>query len=158
MKMISNINEHPAFHHALISCLSPDSHIVAHNGPTNKKLRVYLPLLLERDSNVLRVEDHAVKLKEGQCIIFDDSFEHEAWNESADKSRFTLIFDIWHPDLTVEEVDFLSKIQSVFEGNLLRITRENVGGVVDGSNPYFAMLNAQHVEVPMDQLYSGWSR
>merc|ERR1712173_148088 len=157
MKMIQDLNGQKAFHHALISCLSPDSHIVAHNGPTNKKLRIYLPLLLEKDSNILRVDEHAMKLKEGQCIVFDDSFVHEAWNKSPSKSRFTLIFDIWHPDLTEEEIDFLSRIQSVYEGNLLQIAKKNGNEYSNDSNPYVAMLNAQHKEVPRHQLSSGWA-
>ena len=34
--------------------------------------------------------------------MFDDTIEHEAWNES-DKLRVILIVDIWHPRLTSAE-------------------------------------------------------
>ena len=38
----------------------------------------------------------------GKAWVFDDTIEHEAWNDS-DKLRVVLIFDIWHPHLTPPE-------------------------------------------------------
>jgi aspartyl/asparaginyl beta-hydroxylase (cupin superfamily) len=38
----------------------------------------------------------------GEAFIFDDTIEHEAWNDS-DQVRIVLIFDIWHPDMTADE-------------------------------------------------------
>ena len=43
-------------------------------------------------------------LQEGECIVFDDSFLHEAANISTDTPRVVLIVDVWHPDLSDEEV------------------------------------------------------
>ena len=54
----------------------------------------------------LRVADSHIELQEGKVIVFDDSFEHEACNES-DNSRIVLVIDLWHPDLSDEEVKFL---------------------------------------------------
>ena len=34
-------------------------------------------------------------------IIFDDSFEHEVWNET-DEPRIVLIVDLWHPQLRTD--------------------------------------------------------
>ena len=59
----------------------------------------------------MRVGDEEVRLQEGKCIVFDDSFNHEAWNDD-DKSRIVLIFDVWHPDLKVEERKFLGFLQN----------------------------------------------
>lgn len=154
MDIINNVNK--LFDHSLISCLSPDSHIIPHNGPTNKKLRVYLPLLLEQDSNILNVGHETINLKHGECIIFDDSFIHQAWNKSMSKSRFTLIFDIWHPDLTEDEIDFLKRIQVIYERNLLEMAK-NTTELNDERNPYVAMLNASHIDIPFDQIYTGWN-
>ena len=39
--------------------------------------------------------------------MFDDTIEHEAWNES-DVPRAILIFDIWHPELTRAECEMLT--------------------------------------------------
>jgi aspartyl/asparaginyl beta-hydroxylase (cupin superfamily) len=55
---------------------------------------------LEVPSNCrIRVGDEERSWAEGDVLIFDDSFEHEVWNDS-DRERIVLIIDIWHPDLT----------------------------------------------------------
>ena len=46
----------------------------------------------------------------GECVLFDDSCEHEAWHRG-DRTRIVLVFDVWHPDLTDKEVQFLSMLQ-----------------------------------------------
>jgi aspartyl/asparaginyl beta-hydroxylase (cupin superfamily) len=38
----------------------------------------------------------------GKLMIFDDTIEHEAWNDS-DEDRILLIFDIWRPELDEPE-------------------------------------------------------
>lgn len=43
--------------------------------------------------------------------MFDDSFEHEAWHDG-EETRFILIIDFWHPDLTDQEVKFFNFMQS----------------------------------------------
>jgi aspartyl/asparaginyl beta-hydroxylase (cupin superfamily) len=47
----------------------------------------------------------------GKTLVFDDSFEHEVWNDSS-RRRVILIFDIFHPDLTHEEVAFLKALEA----------------------------------------------
>lgn len=51
---------------------------------------------------------------EGKCLLFDDSFLHEAENNSEERPRVVLIVDVWHPDLTDEEV-------LVIEQNILEV-------------------------------------
>lgn len=100
------------YNHAMVSNLAADTHVTKHHGPTNKKLRVHLPLFVPPGGFCkLRVGNETRICVEGRPVIFDDSFEHEAWNMS-EKSRVVLIFDIWHPDLSDEEVKFLSFIQN----------------------------------------------
>jgi aspartyl/asparaginyl beta-hydroxylase (cupin superfamily) len=49
----------------------------------------------------------------GEAWAFDDSINHEAWNNSAD-DRIVLIFDVWHPDLTEQERrDITSLLETV---------------------------------------------
>ena len=55
----------------------------------------------------MRVGDETVQLEEGKAIIFDDSFNHEAWH-NGDQTRINLIVDFWHPCLTDAEVKFFS--------------------------------------------------
>ena len=46
----------------------------------------------------IRVGDLNLKWKEGEAFIFDDSYEHEVWNNS-DEEGIIFIMDILHPDL-----------------------------------------------------------
>ena len=97
------------YQHAFFSALTPGTHIIKHHGPTNKKLRVHLPLVGAAGSE-LRVADQILRGEEGKCMVFDDSFEHEAWHKG-DATRIVLVFDVWHPDLSDKEVQFLSFLQ-----------------------------------------------
>jgi len=99
------------YHHAFFSALAPGTHITKHHGPTNKKLRCHLPLVVPEGKCRLRVGDDVRELVEGECIVFDDSYEHEAWNDDPASSRLVLILDVWHPDLRPKEVKFLDFLQ-----------------------------------------------
>ena len=99
------------YHHAFFSALAPGTHITKHHGPTNKKLRCHLPLIVPEGKCRLRAGGEVRTLEEGKCLVFDDSFEHEAWNDDPDATRIVLIFDVWHPDLRMKEVKFLDYLQ-----------------------------------------------
>jgi aspartate beta-hydroxylase len=58
----------------------------------------------------IRVGSTTRSWEEGRCIVFDDSFEHEVWNES-DRHRYVLILDFWHPGLTPTEVWALTRVE-----------------------------------------------
>jgi len=45
----------------------------------------------------------------GKAWVFDDTIEHEAWNDS-DKLRVVLIFDIWHPQLSPAEREMITAL------------------------------------------------
>jgi aspartyl/asparaginyl beta-hydroxylase (cupin superfamily) len=82
----------------IISCdysyLNPNTHIKAHKGYTKMVLRCHLPLIVPAGNLCsLRVGDETRQWKEGELMIFDDSYEHEAWNNSNEK-RVVLMFDI----------------------------------------------------------------
>ncbi|CDW71634.1 aspartyl asparaginyl beta-hydroxylase family protein [Stylonychia lemnae] len=95
--------------HATYSYTTPNSHIEAHNGEDNKRLRVILPLIGTEGSR-MRVSDEWVYHQAGNLFIFDDSFEHEVWNEG-NSTRLILIIDIWHPDLSDEEIQFYDVLE-----------------------------------------------
>lgn len=82
----------------LFSVFTPGTHLLPHRGVTNTRVVGHLPLIVPPDC-ALRVggEDHA--WQEGQVVVFDDTYEHEAWNRS-DRLRVVLIFDLWNPHLT----------------------------------------------------------
>lgn len=79
------------------SIMSPGVHVHSHCGPTNCRLRAHLGLKIP-EGPLIRVQNDTRKWIEGKFIIFDDSFEHEVWN-NGNELRLVLIVDLWHPDL-----------------------------------------------------------
>lgn len=105
--IIAQIPRH--YHHCFFSAMAPQTHITPHYGSTNKKLRCHLPLEVPSSASAwLRVGDERVEMQQGRCVVFDDSHEHEAGNDDSESPRVVLIVDVWHPDLSDEEVRFLS--------------------------------------------------
>lgn len=95
------------------SAMSPGIHIKTHCGPHNFKLRTHLGLVVP-DGSIIRVgESKPRPWLEGKCIVFDDSFDHEVWN-NGDTVRIVLIVDTWNPTLSNVEVRALSHIMPEF--------------------------------------------
>jgi len=86
---------------AFFSILDAHTHIPPHTGVTNTRLTVHLPLVLPGQCT-FRVGDDKREWRLGEAWVFDDTIEHEAWNDS-DVPRAILIFDIWNPYLTGAE-------------------------------------------------------
>lgn len=86
---------------AMFSLLKPGTHIPPHVGVSNARLVVHLPLIIPEKCR-FRVGNDVKVWEPGKALVFDDTIEHEAWNDS-DKLRVVLIFDIWHPHLTLAE-------------------------------------------------------
>lgn len=93
---------------AIFSILEPHTHIPPHNGMFNTRLICHLPLIVP-DGCRLRVGNHSRTVEEGKVLIFDDSIEHEAWNDS-DDVRVILLFEIWRPELSANEVKALTAL------------------------------------------------
>jgi aspartyl/asparaginyl beta-hydroxylase (cupin superfamily) len=85
----------------LFSLLRPGAHIPPHTGFVNTRLICHLPLIVPGGCR-LRVGNDTRALVEGKAWLFDDTMEHEAWNDS-DRTRVILLFEIWRPELTDEE-------------------------------------------------------
>lgn len=84
------------------SLLTPGTVIRPHSGVSNCRVVVHLPLVVPENC-ALRVGGEVHVWKEGRCIAFDDTFEHEAWNKSEDQIRIILLMDAWNPHLTEAE-------------------------------------------------------
>jgi len=67
----------------------------------NTRLICHLPLIVPPNCR-LRVGNTTRTVEAGKVMIFDDSIEHEAWNDS-DAPRAILLFEIWRPELTLPE-------------------------------------------------------
>jgi aspartate beta-hydroxylase len=104
-----------------ISRLSPGTHITPHHGPTNMRLRCHLPILVPPGNCAIRVDDETRQWEEGKCLVFDDFLLHEAWNHTAG-DRLVLIVDLWHPDLTDEEVALLEGLHSYVAAQAASLT------------------------------------
>jgi aspartyl/asparaginyl beta-hydroxylase (cupin superfamily) len=83
------------------SILRPGAHIPPHTGVSNTRAIVHLPLIVPPGC-AFRVGGETRQWVEGQAFVFDDTIEHEAWNNS-DQLRAVLIFDTWNPHLTEVE-------------------------------------------------------
>jgi aspartyl/asparaginyl beta-hydroxylase (cupin superfamily) len=90
---------------AFFSILDRKSHIPPHCGVTNSRLIVHLPLVVPAQCR-FRVGSDTREWREGEAWVFDDTIEHEAWNDS-DVPRAILIFDTWHPALTRAERELI---------------------------------------------------
>ncbi len=88
------------------SRLGPHSNVAPHRGPTNLRLRCHLGISVPRGAT-LTVDGIERPWETGKCLIFDDSFRHAAQNAS-DRERIVFIVDLWHPDLSDDEVDLLA--------------------------------------------------
>ena len=93
---------------ALFSILAPGTHIQPHHGMLNTRLICHLPLIVPPGCR-LRVGNSVQNVEAGKLLIFDDSIEHEAWNDS-DMIRVVLLFEIWRPELTAAERTGLTAI------------------------------------------------
>ena len=94
---------------AVFSLLQAGTRIPPHTGVMNGRLTVHLPLIVPPDCGALKVGDEARAWAVGHCLIFDDSFLHEAWNDSGE-DRAVLIFDIWDPRLGDAEREAVSAV------------------------------------------------
>jgi aspartyl/asparaginyl beta-hydroxylase (cupin superfamily) len=103
---------------AMFSLLKPGTRIPPHVGVSNLRLVTHVPLIMPRACG-FRVGNETREWVPGKAWVFDDTIEHEAWNDS-DKLRVVLIFDIWHPHLTPAEramITALSAGMNAFSGS-----------------------------------------
>lgn len=101
---------------AFFSILQPHTRIPPHTGVTNTRAIIHLPLVVP-DGCGFRVGGETRQWQVGRAFAFDDTIEHEAWNDS-DDIRIVLIFDVWNPHLTAAEQANLVKIFEVADRGL----------------------------------------
>lgn len=83
---------------AMFSILSPGFHIRAHRGVTKGVLRAHLGLIIPKHAEQcrIRVGDQIKVWQPGELFVFDDTYEHEVWNETTEE-RVILLFDFDRP-------------------------------------------------------------
>jgi len=98
------------------SFLTPGTHILPHYGVTNTRLVMHLPLLVPSGCELV-VGGQSHSWREGECVVFDDTYLHEAWNRG-DGLRAVLIMDVWNPHLTpVERLAVADLVTSIGDFN-----------------------------------------
>ncbi len=82
----------------MFSILEPGKHLPPHRGPYNGVLRLHLGLIVPepRERLGIRVEKEIYRWREGEAVIFDDAYEHEAWNRTP-HTRVVLFVDFIKP-------------------------------------------------------------
>lgn len=98
------------------SILKPKSHIPAHTGVTNTRAIIHLPLAVPNGCR-FRVGGETRVWREGEAFAFDDTIEHEAWNDS-EEHRIVLIFDVWNPHMTAAECDLIADFLAMTDERL----------------------------------------
>jgi len=86
---------------AMFSILKAHTRIPPHTGSANTRLVLHLPLIVP-EGCAFRVGGETRHWREGEAWVFDDTIEHEAWNDS-DQPRAILICDVWSPRLSPAE-------------------------------------------------------
>ena len=92
---------------AFFSLLKPHTHIPPHTGVTNSRTIIHLPLIVPAGC-AFRVGGETREWRVGEAMAFDDTIEHEAWNNS-DELRAVLIFDVWNPHMSEGERDMVRR-------------------------------------------------
>nr|WP_217352644.1 aspartyl/asparaginyl beta-hydroxylase domain-containing protein [Sphingomonas sp. ID1715] len=96
---------------AFFSLLHPKTRIPPHTGVTNARTIIHLALVVP-DGCGFRVGGETRQWVEGEAFAFDDTIEHEAWNDS-DQLRAVLILDVWNPYITVQERELVNRLYAV---------------------------------------------
>lgn len=90
------IRQIPGIKTAMFSIFEPGKHLPPHRGPYNGVLRLHMGLIVPEGDIAIRVDREICHWEEGRVLVFDDAYEHEAWNHS-DKTRVVLFVDFVKP-------------------------------------------------------------
>jgi beta-hydroxylase len=73
----------PGLHDAAFARLAPSAHVLPRRGSTKALVTCHLGLVVPRDGGArMRVRDRIVRWAEGETLVFDDTYCHEAWNDA----------------------------------------------------------------------------
>ena len=96
------------FGFVMFSGMEPHTHVAAHCGSSNLRLRYHLGIdVPEPDKSWMRVGVEKRGWRQGKTLAFDDSFQHEV-EHAGERPRVVLVVDVWHPSLTPRDIAVLS--------------------------------------------------
>ncbi len=96
-KTTALVEQIPGLNSAFFSILAPGTHIPAHRGVTKGLITCHLGLIVPRDGDVrMRVDNRIVRWSEGETLVFDDTYDHEVWNDTSG-TRVVLLIQFARP-------------------------------------------------------------
>jgi len=100
------LSECPEVKSAAVSFLAPRKHIPPHRGPFRGIMRFHLGLVIPRQEDgrpatVMMIDHQDRRIADGECMLWDDTFEHEVINNS-DQGRVALLLDVWRPEMPLD--------------------------------------------------------
>ena len=91
------VEQIPGLNSAFFSILAPGTHIPAHRGVSKGLVTCHLGLIVPRDGDVrMRVGSRVVRWAEGETLVFDDTYDHEVWNDTQG-TRVVLLIQFERP-------------------------------------------------------------
>ncbi len=88
----------PGLNSAFFSILGPGAHIPLHTGVTKRIITCHLALVVpeRREDCRIQVDDQILRWEAGKCMVFDDTYPHEVWNDT-DQTRAVLLIQFKRP-------------------------------------------------------------
>ncbi|MEI9401155.1 aspartyl/asparaginyl beta-hydroxylase domain-containing protein [Mesorhizobium argentiipisi] len=107
------LSECPEVKSAAVSFLAPRKHIPPHRGPFRGIMRFHLGLVIPkqpdgRPATIMMINHEERRIADGECMLWDDTFEHEVMNNS-DQPRVALLLDVWRPQMPLD-MEILSRV------------------------------------------------
>ncbi|TPO05657.1 aspartyl/asparaginyl beta-hydroxylase domain-containing protein [Mesorhizobium sp. B1-1-5] len=107
------LTECPEVKSAAVSFLAPRKHIPPHRGPFRGIMRFHLGLVIPkqpdgRPATIMTINHEERRIADGECLLWDDTFEHEVMNNS-DQPRVALLLDVWRPQMPLD-MEILSRV------------------------------------------------
>jgi beta-hydroxylase len=133
----------PGLQSAFFSIIAPGYRIPAHQGVTKGILRIHLGMMVpkERERCFMRVGDQKVVWREGKCVVFDDSFEHEVQNNT-DEPRAVLLFDFDRPMRPLGRAVHQGSVWALKRSPFFRDAQRNLNAWEDRFEQSYAEMEA----------------
>lgn len=92
------VSRTPGLNSAFFSILAPGAHIARHRGVTKAFMTAHLGVVVPDrwQDCTMQVEKRNLNWREGAWLVFDDTYEHEVWNET-DQPRIVLLCQFARP-------------------------------------------------------------
>ena len=138
----------PGLFEAFFSILEGGKSIPPHEGPYRGYLRYHLGLVVpDKDPPSIRLKDQIYTWKEGESVLFDDSWEHEVYNQ-CDRDRVVLIVDIRRP--MPQPFDAVNRLaQSIMKPVYGRAIIRRLAAMTSPRPPRFRRDHGPRVRLPV---------